>query len=244
MTQKRMRVFAGPNGSGKTTMINKLKDIISFGVYVNADDIEETIEKNKYIDLNEFKISSTTYEIQNFFKNIAFSPKKLNNEELWKDVEIINDRLIINTPNTINSYIAADIAAFIREKLLNSKISFSYETVMSHESKLDFLKKALEADFRVYLYYIATEDPEININRVNIRVAFEGHYVSPQIIKSRYYRSLKNLRKAVKYTNRSFIFDNSGQFSILLAEVTDGKKVKIFDSNSLPNWFIKYLIEK
>ncbi len=37
---KRMRIFAGPNGSGKTSIINRLKDKISFGNYINADDIE------------------------------------------------------------------------------------------------------------------------------------------------------------------------------------------------------------
>jgi predicted ABC-type ATPase len=41
MAEKRMRVFAGPNGSGKTTIINSLhfEKKILFGVYVNADDI-------------------------------------------------------------------------------------------------------------------------------------------------------------------------------------------------------------
>lgn len=244
MAQKRMRVFAGPNGSGKTTIIHKLKDIISFGVYVNADDIETAIEKTGFLELNEFKISFSTDEVRNYFKNIAFSPKKLKDENIWKSLQISNNRLVINYPKAFNSYIAADIAAFIREKLLGSHISFSYETVMSHESKLEFFRKAKEDGYRVYLYYIATEDPEININRVNIRVAQEGHPVKPEIIKSRYYRSLENLKKAVKLTNRSYIFDNSGAFSKLIAEITDGKNVKVIDSESLPNWFIKYLFEK
>lgn len=40
MGVKRMRVFAGLNGSGKTTIIKSLLGEIGFGVYVNADDIE------------------------------------------------------------------------------------------------------------------------------------------------------------------------------------------------------------
>jgi predicted ABC-type ATPase len=244
MAQKRMRVFAGPNGSGKTTIIHKLKDIISFGVYVNADDIETTIEKNGYLELKEFKISFSTEEVQNYFKKVAFSPKKLQVENIWKHFEILNNRLIINSPKSFNSYIAADIAALIREKLLIANISFSFETVMSHEGKLAFFEKAKEEGYKVYLYYIATDDPEININRVNIRVALEGHPVKPEIIKSRYYRSLENLKKAVRFTNRSYVFDNSGAFSKLIAEITDGKNVRVIDSESLPNWFIKYLFKK
>jgi predicted ABC-type ATPase len=44
MSSKRMRVFAGPNGSGKTTIIKTLKERIRFGVYVNADDIEKDLK--------------------------------------------------------------------------------------------------------------------------------------------------------------------------------------------------------
>lgn len=223
--------------------INKLRDIISLGVYINADDIEKTIEKTNFLDLNDFKISASTKEVQDYFKSVAFSPLKLNCRNLWEYFSVSNNRLIINSPNTFNSYISADIAAYIREKLLSAHISFSYETVMSHESKLLFFKKAIAEGYRVYMYYIATEDPEININRVNIRVALDGHPVKPEIIKSRYYRSLENLKKAVRLTNRSYIFDNT-TFSKLIAEITDGKNVRVIDIESLPNWFNKYLVEK
>ncbi len=238
-----MRVFAGPNGSGKTTMINKLKNLIPFGVYINADDIEKTLFENKFIDFNEFKITSSTADIQKFFKTKAFSPKKINIEDLWNCFYVSENRLFVEVSNEITSYISADIAEYIREKLLESNISFSYETVMSHVSKLEFLQKAIEKDYRVYLYFIATEDPEININRVNIRVAFNGHSVSPDIIRSRYYRSLGNLKNAIKFTSRAYIFDNSGKVSVLIAEITEGKKVKVIDTTFVPNWFIKYLVD-
>lgn len=35
-----MRIFAGPNGSGKTTIIKSLLSEIPFGVYVNIIDTE------------------------------------------------------------------------------------------------------------------------------------------------------------------------------------------------------------
>lgn len=45
MLPKRMRVFAGPNGSGKTTIFKGLlsENEIKLGVYVNADDIEKEL---------------------------------------------------------------------------------------------------------------------------------------------------------------------------------------------------------
>ncbi len=49
MSSKRMRVFAGPNGSGKTTIIKNLQAEIPFGVYVNADDIESLLKESKVL---------------------------------------------------------------------------------------------------------------------------------------------------------------------------------------------------
>ena len=114
---------------------------------------------------------------------------------------------------------------------------------MSHPTKLDFIKKAKEKGYRVYLYYIATEDPDINISRVNVRVAQLGHNVQPEVIRNRYFKSLSNLKQAVKLTNRAYIFDNSGKASVLIAEITDGVDVQVFDPEKAPNWFIKYLSE-
>ena len=99
---------------------------------------------------------------------------------------------VLSSNTRIDSYLAADIAEFIRQQLLLNGESFTYETVMSHHGKVSFLQEAIENNYRVYLYFIATEDPDININRVNVRVANHGHYVDSEIIKSRYYRSLQN----------------------------------------------------
>ncbi len=55
MAIKRLRIFAGPNGSGKSTILKSILNNknIDLGVYVNADDIEALLHKNK--KLNFFK---------------------------------------------------------------------------------------------------------------------------------------------------------------------------------------------
>ncbi|HEX8426483.1 hypothetical protein [Hymenobacter sp.] len=60
---------------------------------------------------------------------------------------------------------------------------------MSHPSNLDFLREARIASFRTYLYFVATEDPEIDIGCVQKN----GHDVACDKIISRYSRSLDNL---------------------------------------------------
>ena len=222
-----MRVFAGPNGSGKTTVFRGLLESskISLGIYVNADDIEKEFYVSNSLSLEQYQLSISIDQVQDFFRQSSFSPVKRNELDLWQKIQIAENKIILSA--TIDSYIAADIAEFIRQRLLAEGISFTYETVMSHPDKIKFLKAAKNSGYRVYLYFVSTEDPEININRVNIRVAQKGHDVLNNIIKDRYYKSLKNLKAAVKESSRAFIFDNSQNHINLIAEITDGIDVAI-----------------
>jgi len=77
----------------------------------------------------------------------------------------------------VDSYFASVAADFIRHKLLASGVSFTFETVMSSADKVSFLRKAQRHGFRTYLYFVATEDPIINISRVHNRVRLGGHPV-------------------------------------------------------------------
>lgn len=92
------------------------------------------------------------------------------------------------------------------------------------------------------MYFISTEDPEINLNRVDLRIAQKGHPVAPEVVIRRYYRSLENLKTAVMKTHRAYIFDNSGNAAVLIAEITDGVDVRILDPAKVPNWVAKYLL--
>lgn len=43
---KRLRILAGPNGSGKTSIYMDLRDSFSWGIFVNADVIESSLRKS------------------------------------------------------------------------------------------------------------------------------------------------------------------------------------------------------
>ncbi len=168
------------------------------------------------------------------------SKNKLVDFDLLNEFDVIDN--VILYKGEINSYIAADIAAFIRTELLSNGVSFSFETVFSHESKLEIMRKAKELGYRIYLYFITTKDPEINIDRVKIRVAKNGHPVPETRIIDRYYKSLDLLYSAIKISNRAFLFDNSGRYYELVAEVIEGKNVQLSD-NDIPAWFVEYVYE-
>lgn len=239
---KRLRIFAGPNGSGKSTLAKNLpKKRISLGVFVNADEIENSLNKNKFLSLYKYKFVSNTKALQEYILVNGMSAKKLNNPDIHKFFVIKSNRIYYS--GEFNSYLAADIAGFVRNQLLLKGRSFSFETVFSHESKLEIMRFAGSLGYRVYFYFLATEDPEININRVDIRTALKGHYVPEDKIINRYYRSLNLMYDAVKLSTRAYLFDNSGKYYKLLAQIDYGKNVEIL-VEEIPNWFVKYLYNK
>jgi predicted ABC-type ATPase len=237
-----MRVFAGPNGSRKTTIFNEIlrNSKVNLGVYVNADEIELQLKEYQTIDFNQFQISVSAGQLKAFFIQSTFSPVKRSEPDLFNKLSVENNVLTILT--AVDSYLAADLAEFIRQCLVAQEISFTYETVLSFPDKIKFLEETRKKGYKVYLYFIATEDPDININRVNVRVAQNGHFVAPEIIRNRYYRSLNNLKNAVKQTNRAYIFDNTGNSANLVAEITDGINVYINSAIKTPSWVIDSLV--
>ena len=143
----------------------------------------------------------------------------------------------------VNSYFASVLADFIRHKLLAAKVSLTFETVMSSPDKIVFLRKAQQAGYRTYLYFVATEDPDINVARVQSRVEMGGHSVAEDKIRSRYVRSLDLLPEAVAYVDRAYIFDNSGGERVWIAEVTNGTEIEM-KTDQMPAWFKTALWDK
>lgn len=240
LTQPRLRMFAGPNGSGKSTMRSVIKPEL-LGAYVNPDDIEEEIKQSDWLDLRQFGISTTKEELHAFFNQSTLLAKM---DDDWEISAIGFAKNSISFHDvSVNSYWASATADFIRYQLLKQHKSFTFETVMSSPDKLDFLVKARELGYRTYLYYVATEDPAINIRRVQQRVLNGGHNVPHDKIISRYYRSLDLLLAAVKLTNRAYLFDNSGENQRWIAEITDGTSLTVHAAIK-PSWFQQYIVDR
>jgi predicted ABC-type ATPase len=210
-------------------------------VYINPDEIERDIVAHGFLDLAAYQIDSNESEILSFFmRSTLLTKAKLLDEAVslkFKAGKLDFSNLVVN------AYFASVAADFIRHKLLDSLSSFTFETVMSSVDKILFLQKAQQRGFRTYLYYITTEDPIINISRVQHRVKMGGHTVPPDKIISRYQRSLDLLSEAVRYSNRAYIFDNSGNGRVWLAEVTDGQELEM-KTDYMTLWFKNALWDK
>jgi predicted ABC-type ATPase len=236
----RLRMFAGPNGSGKSTMKSVIRPEL-LGIYVNPDEIEKKIFCNGFLDLQDYKVKTTENEVFDFFsRSTLLDLSNVNIEE--QSLRLSQGRIIFRDAEA-NPYFAAVVADFIRNKLVEAKESFTFETVMSHPEKIELFRKAQESGYRNYLYYVATDDPLINISRVRHRVKMGGHSVPEDKIVSRYYNSLNLLMNAVQNTHRAYVFDNSGTTLLLIAEITDGKNLEM-KTNQIPTWFKKAIWDK
>ncbi|MCP4788137.1 MAG: hypothetical protein GY903_13245 [Fuerstiella sp.] len=237
-------MFAGPNGSGKSTLKNVL-DKKLLGVYLNPDEIEESVRAERFLNFSDYGLTVVAHDVLPFFQNSTL----LKSHGLDSDMQLLRldgNRLLVSEIR-LNSYFASVAADFLRQELLDAGRSFTFETVMSHPGKVQFLATARKAGFRTYLYYVATDDPTINISRVQNRVALGGHDVPENKIESRYFRSLNLLMDAIRETNRAYVFDNSGDSGpankTWLAEITDGKLLEL-RVDRIPAWFKKYVLDK
>lgn len=131
---------------------------------------------------------------------------------------------------------AATHAQEIREKCLASRKSMAFETVFSIHEKLQFLRQAKEAGYFVRFFFICTNDPSINAQRIAFRVMEGGHDVPITKIINRYYRSINNCVKAVSIVDRAYFYDNSVNDvdPIQLFRTVDGKIVRYY--NELTPW--------
>lgn len=104
---------------------------------------------------------------------------------------------------------AAEQAEKLRWGLVNSKSDFTFETVLSTDRNLKLLKCARDNGYFIRCYYILTADPDINVQRVRIRVQAGGHDVPVEKVRNRYYRSLGLLPELIKVCDICHIYDNS-----------------------------------
>ncbi|GAW96470.1 MULTISPECIES: zeta toxin family protein [Colwellia] len=163
-----------------------------------------------------------------------------NPDEIEKSlVDIIEDKLS-------RSRIAQKISKDQREKWLIDGISHSYESVMSHESHLDFIRKANQRGFKTYLYYVCINDPEINCDRVDERVISGGHPVPKEKILSRYQRSLEQLCEMALLCRRVYFFDNTDKLTSFAEININGYldiKEKLYYELE-PHWFREHVLMK
>ena len=102
-----------------------------------------------------------------------------------------------------------------RDETLQLGLDCIWETVFSHESRLEEIHKARKLGYYIIVIYVTTLSPDINVERVKIRVQNGGHSVLPEKVYSRYPRTTALLPEIISVADEVYIYDNSGSFPCL-----------------------------
>ena len=135
-----------------------------------------------------------------------------------------------------HSYDAAKLAEEQRHNLLLRGVSFCFETVYSHPSKVDFVGRAMALGYQVILVMIHLESPALNQARISERVSEGGHDVPADKVVSRIPRLLHHVRASLPLCDVARVYDNSSADQPLLPvfTVTHGRLERHMDP--FPDW--------
>ncbi|WP_057936039.1 hypothetical protein [Algoriphagus resistens] len=104
------------------------------------------------------------------------------------------------------------------------------------------MQDANAAGFKTYLYFICTEDPLINLQRVRNRKEMGGHDVPEYLLESQYCRSLEQLHAAFLTAHRAFVIDSSNRNRNLILE--KNHKTVTINTEAIPGWIAECLVSK
>jgi predicted ABC-type ATPase len=108
-------------------------------------------------------------------------------------------------------YDAARLADALRRALVARNESFVFETVFSDPvgEKVAFLEETARRGYCVVLCFVGLASPEESMARVAMWVSQGGHDVPDDKLRSRFPRTLGNLRAAILRLPHVLIYDNS-----------------------------------
>ena len=109
----------------------------------------------------------------------------------------------------MNNADAARLVDAKRYDAIAQKKDFTFETVLSSEYKLEILRKAKSEGYFIKCIFVLTVDPNVNIARVQTRVAQGGHDVEREKIIKRYKKSLGNIKKLLEICDILHVYDNT-----------------------------------
>jgi hypothetical protein len=133
--------------------------------------------------------------------------------------------------NSENIIKAANLAEERRLNCISNKESLIFETVFSAADKIDFLALAKKSNYFIRFFFVGTNHPAINANRITHRVLEGGHDVPISKIISRYTKSISNCCVISTFVDRLYVYDNSEDYkeAKLLFRVTNGKLEKVYN---------------
>jgi predicted ABC-type ATPase len=120
-----------------------------------------------------------------------------------------------------------------REAMLRGRRSFAVEDLVVDT---ELLESAREAGFTTKVVFISTEDPNLNVGRILVRMSRGGQSVPLSAIPESYDEAMKSLPDARKHADDLLVYDNTpnGRGHRLVSRFIAGELVKT--THTSPEW--------
>lgn len=119
------------------------------------------------------------------------------------------------------------------DQSLEMGINFTQETTLSGSRTLKTIKKAIDRNYYIRLYYIGVNSAEESIRRIKNRVEKGGHSIPDDDVIRRYGKRFDDLLTILPYCNEVYFYDNENGF-VEAAEYRNGKL--IIKCDDVPDW--------
>ena len=142
-----------------------------------------------------------------------------------------------------HSYEAAELAQDQRQRLLMRGVSFCFETVYSHPSKIDFVAHAKALGYQVIMVFIHLDQPSLNQARISQRVLEGGHAVPAEKVISRIPRLLQHVRASLPLCDLFKAYDNSSAEQPFVPVFSLENGTTTHHVSPLPSWAVNLLAD-
>jgi predicted ABC-type ATPase len=121
----------------------------------------------------------------------------------------------------------------LREAVLGEHRSFAVEDLTVDT---ELLESARNAGYATKVIFISTEDPNLNVGRILIRMSQGGQSVPLNAVPESYEESMKSLPQARKHADDVLVYDNTpdGKGHRLVARFISGELVRV--THTSPDW--------
>lgn len=118
------------------------------------------------------------------------------------------------------------------DELAAERADFAFETTLSGRTYAPFLRQLKANGYEVWMYYFWLNSPDLNVERVALRVQSGGHHIPEATIRQRYRRSIRNFLDLYRpLANHWEVHDNSDPNLVHLIAASGPNGERVIDAH-------------
>lgn len=161
---------------------------------------------------------------------------RTENDDLGKIIDV--DKITVSCGG--NTMDGAKKAIALIDECLEKEICFTQETTLSGKKTLHTIRRAIEKDYYIRLYYVGLDTMEESLLRIENRVKKGGHNIDTDAVTRRFGKRFDDLLAVLPYCNEAIFYDNDNGFRTV-AKYKNGELTPI--GSQTPRW-MNELMEK